>query len=285
MEHSMISKFIFPAVLILISADSFSASRIRCPETSDEVPEGKSLEDYESFFSANKIIPKTELSLNYVEQFKNEFEKFPLTLRQELIKAGNKIHIMEGSGVTVDPTWDASNQQTFDGRPWSEVPGGGGSTARGYIKTPTRIVINHLYDHHGSADMFLHEHGHSLDSIQKLQGISTSQVWKDLLSAQEGSTKFIDDICGSYCTNNIDEGFAELFANYHGCEESRAQMEREVPRIAEFFSRFSSTKNLDTIWEDVSPEEVETPKPESRSERVRRRVRSIFGKLIPNDDE
>ncbi len=249
------------------------------------VPEGKTLEDYQPFFSSNKIIPKTELTLNYVEQFKNEFEKFPANLRRELIEAGNKIHIMEGTGVTVDPTWIPTHLTTFDGRPWSEVPGGGGSTARGYQKSPTRIVINHLYDHHGSADMFLHEHGHSLDSIRKLHGISNSTVWTSLMASQPGSAKFLDDICGDYCTKNVEEGFAELLANYHGCEESRAQMELEVPRIAEFFKRFNSTKNLDTIWEDPSASNKVDASPESRGERVRRRARSILGRLIPNDDE
>ncbi len=286
----MMSKLFLPAVLLAMSTEAFSASRVKCPKASDVVPEGKTLEDYRPFFSANKIIPMTELTVNYVEQFKSHFEKFPLNLRQELIKAGNKIHIMEGSGVTVDPTWIPSDQLTFDGRPWSEVPGGGGSTARGYQKTPTRIVINHLYENHGSSDMFLHEHGHSLDSIKSLHGISNSSVWSDLLASQEGSTKFLDDICGDYCTNNIEEGFAELFANYHGCEETRVQMEREVPRIAEFFRRFNSTKNLSSIWEDVPAEEEITPAPaesrvESRAERIRRRVRGIFGRLIPNDDE
>lgn len=282
----MMTKLILPAFLVVLASESFAASRIRCPEASDVVPEGKTLEDYQSFFSANKIVPKTSLTLNYVEQFKNHFEKFPLTLRQELIQAGNKIHIMEGSGVTVDPTWIPSHQLTFDGRPWSEVPGGGGSTARGYQKAPTRIVINHLYDNHGSSDMFLHEHGHSLDSIRKIHGLSKSKVWGDVLASEPDSTRFLDDICGSYCTNNLEEGFAELFANYHGCQESREQMEREVPRIAEFFSKFNSTKNFDKLLGPESSETVieESPR-RSRGEQVRRRLRDIFGSIITDNDE
>ncbi len=273
----MKAKFLVPTLLAILSTQSFAASRIRCPEVSDIVPEGATIESYKSFFTENKIVPKTELTLNFVEQFKNEFEKFPVNLRQELIEAGNKIHIMEGSGVTVDPTWNSAHQTTFDGRPWSEVPGGGGSTAWGYLKSPTRIVINHLYDHHGSADMFLHKHGHSLDSIRKLHGLSSSDIWSKLLSSESGSTKFLSDICGSYCTSNIEEGFAELFANYHGCEESREQMEREVPIIAEFFSKFISTKKFDKI--------IDTAPADSRKEKVRRRLRGILGRIIPNDDE
>lgn len=302
----MISKMIIPAFLITLSLPALAVKRIVCPKASDVVPEGKSLSDYQSFLSANKIIPKTNLSLNFLEQFKNEFEKFPSSLHQELIKAGNKIHIMEGTGVTADPTWDPNDVFTFDGRPWSNVPGGGGSTARGYSKTPTRIVINHLYDHHGSTDMFLHEHGHSLDSIVDLHGISHSPVWADLLAAEPATQSFLTVICGTYCTANIEEGFAELFANYHGCAESREQMEQEIPRTAEFFKRFTSTKNLDHIWEDapvvtevevetaataqvtsaqITPVEVPVSAPrESRADRVRRRVRDIFGRIFHGDD-
>ena len=170
----MLMKFILPVALATMASSAFAAERIRCAPVSDVVPEGRSLDHYKSFFILNKIIAKTDLSVNYVEQFKNEFEKFPQSLRIELTNAGNKIHIMEGSGVTVDPTWEPTHEKTFDGRPWSEVPGGGGSTAKGYKKSPTRVVINHLYDNHGSANMLLHEHGHSLDSIRSRHGISNS---------------------------------------------------------------------------------------------------------------
>jgi hypothetical protein len=285
----MFTKALIPAALLVLSTQSFGAMWIRCPETSKVVPEGKTIADYQSFFRANNIIPKTELTLSFVEQFKNEFEKFPPTLTAELIRAGNKIHIMEGTGVTADPTWPATDVYTFDGRPWSKIPGGGGSTARGYSITPTRIVINHLYDGQGSADMLLHEHAHSLDSIYDYHGISHSRVWEELLSVEPNHFDFMTKICGKYCTDNLEEGFAEYFANYHGCEQTRGQMEKEVPRIAEFFRRFTTTKNLDSIWDDSvynRPEKPEAPavqpenRPEQRQERRRggifRRLRDIF---------
>lgn len=295
----MLSRFLLPAFILTLSTSAFAVQRLRCAPTSNVVPEGKTLSDYQVFFDANKIIPQTALTLSFIEQFKNEFEKFPASLHQELIKAGNKIHIMEGTGVTVDPTWSASDVNTFDGRSWDHVPGGGGSTARGYSKTPTRVVINHLYDNHGSADMFLHEHGHSLDSILDLHGISRSAVWADLLAAEPETRNFLNVICGAYCTDNIEEGFAELFANYHGCAETRTQMEKEIPKTADFFKRFTSTKKLDSIWDDA-PVVVEEAPPapvavvvsastpaaprESRVDRVRRRVRDIFGRIIHGDD-
>ncbi|MES2528132.1 MAG: hypothetical protein V4598_13645 [Bdellovibrionota bacterium] len=283
----MLTKIILPVVLFAMTAESFAAVRIKCPQVSSEVSEGKTIADYQAFFTANKIVAKTDVSVNFVEQFKNEFIKFPTSLHAELMKAGNKIHIMEGSGVTVDPTWSPTNEKTFDGRPWSEVPGGGGSTARGYRKSPTRIVINHFYSHHGSANLFLHEHGHSLDSINNLHGISNSRVWADLLVAEPGTEKFLSEICGKYCTENIEEGFAELFANFHACPESRTQLETELPKVADFFTRFTTTKNLDRIWEDQSTSVVHETRADRirrRAEQVRDRAVDIFGRIFPDSE-
>lgn len=266
----MKAKFILTSVLFAISINAFAAHRIQCAPVSSSVPEGRTVADYQSFFDANKIIPKTSLSVNFVEQFKNEFEKFPVTLHRELIRAGNKVHIMEGDGVTVDPTWDPHDEFTFDGRPWKDVPGGGGSTARGYVKSPTRVVINHLYDKQGSVNMLIHEHAHSLDSIKDLHGISRSTVWQELVTTD--TLTFLDKVCGKYCTDNVEEGFAELFAHYHGCSESRDQLEKDLPRVAEFFRRFTSTRKLDTIWSDEASEESDERGPEASRTRICRRI-------------
>lgn len=272
----MLSKIFFPVVLIAMTAEVFAAERIKCPQASSEVPAGRTIADYQDFFTLNKIVAKTDLSVNFVEQFKNEFEKFPTSLHGELMKAGNKIHIMEGAGVTVDPTWSPTHEKTFDGRPWSEVPGGGGSTARGYQKSPTRIVINNFYSHHGSVNLFLHEHGHSLDSIKSLHGISNSQVWSDLMTSESKAQAFLMDVCGTYCTENVEEGFAELLANFHACPESRTQLEKELPKVADFFTRFTSTKNLERIWEDDSTSVVQ----ESRADRIRRRAEEVRNRVF-----
>lgn len=281
----MLSKIFLPAVLLVMTAESFAASRIKCPQASSEVPAGKTIAEYQSFFTQNKIVAKTNLSVGFVEQFRNEFAKFPASLHSEMMRAGNKIHIMEGNGVTVDPTWSPTHEKTFDGRPWSEVPGGGGSTARGYQKSPTRIVINNFYSHHGSSNLFLHEHGHSLDSINSLHGISNSQVWSDLMTSETGVQAFLTDICGTYCTENVEEGFAELFANFHACPESRTQLENELPKVADFFTRFTSTKKLDRIWEDQSTSVVSESRADRirrRGEQVRNRAADIFGRYFPD---
>jgi len=279
----MLTKLILPIALVAVTSSAFAAKRIRCAPESKVAPAGNTLSDYENFFELNKIVPKTNVSVSYVEQFKNEFKKFPSHLHMELVRAGNKIHIMEGAGVTVDPTWEPSFEKTFDGRPWSEVPGGGGSTARGYKKAPTRIVINSLYQKHGSANMFLHEHAHSLDSISSIHGISNSLTWSQVLNNEPGVNTFLQQICGNYCTENVEEGFAELFANYHGCTESREQMEREIPHVSKFFSRFNSTKNLTRIMDDIDYLESSTEEAPSyrKDERIEDRVMRILRSIDP----
>ena len=251
-------------MVLAMSVETFAAIRIKCGPASDVVPEGATFADYQPFFSANRIIPKSELSLNFIEQFKAEFAKFPQSLHRELMAAGANIHIMEGEGVTVDPTWNVKDTDTFDGRSWSQVPGAGGSTAKEYSIAPTRVVINHLYDKQGSASMFLHEYAHNLDSINSYHGISSSQAWKDLLDSEPNALPFLRIVCGEYCANNIEEGFAEFMANYHGCEETRIQMEEEVPKIANFFRRFKSMKNLTAILKTDA--EVFDEAPESEPE-------------------
>lgn len=285
----MLTRFILPAVILTMSLQASALSRMKCAPSSSTVAEGTTLADYDVFLVTNKIYPKTDISLNFLEQFRNEFEKFPLGLHKEMLTAGAKIHIMEGEGVTVDPTWRADHVETFDGRKWSEVPGAGGSTAKEYAKAPTRIVINHLYDKQGSASMFLHEYAHNLDSINSYHGISNSQVWKDVLDSEPNAMNFLTVVCGAYCSNNVEEGFAELLANYYGCEETRTQLETEVPKIAEFFKRFKSTKNLKGTVEEsadghsyVDPG-LNEPSPEveePRSQRPRLGCRTVFGREV-----
>lgn len=288
----MSTKKLVTLLLTVFSLQSYAEIKmITCPRASDVVPEGKQVSDYQDYLRANNIVPMTALSANFLEQFKNEFSKFPERLHKEMMKAGLVVHIMEGEGVTVDPTWDKNEITTFDGRPWSEVPGSGGSTAKGFLMNPTRVVINHLYDKQGSVNMLIHEHAHSLDSIESTHGISHSQVWTDLLADEPKAMEFLEKICvAGYCSNNVQEGFAELFSHYYSCEESRAQMEREIPKIADFFRRFDSVKRLKNIWsdgpvveeaEEVKPAPSYGPRPEiPRPRRTKERCATVFGRKI-----
>lgn len=183
-----------------------------------------------------------------------EYHKIPLVIRSEMLKKGAKIHLIQGHGVTEDPTWKGGDVVTWDRRRWSDIPGSGGAP---YKKTPTRIVANRLNEGHGSLNLFLHEHAHSLDSTYKLQGVSESKQWKRVLSMSVNVENYLRKICDNdYCLKR-EEGFAELFARYFHGEESRLEIEQELPLIAEFFEKLISIKKL--------PEVKVSPKPEAKS--------------------
>lgn len=157
-----------------------------------------------------------------------------------MVRRGGKVHLIEGFGVSEDPTWTNQNS-TKDGRGWNSVPGAGGAP---YARMPTRIVVNRLYEGHGSTNLVLHEHAHSLDSTYTSHGVSSSQLWKNLMRENPEVNNFLDRKCGDYCNTDERERFAELFAIYHDCGGGKAAMVREIPRIAEFFRTFKSVKEL-----------------------------------------
>ncbi len=195
-------------------------------------------EDIPAFLKSNRIKMKTEIDHAFVARFLNEYKKFPNNLRLKMIEVGAVIHLIQGNGVSDDPTWNGG-KKTFDGRPWSDVPGGGGIPEL-KKKFPTRIVVNHLYDRHGSSNLFLHEHAHSLDRIRMDSPISSSIDWKEVTQTQDVQ-KFLKVICGTYCVENANEGFAELFAYYHACTATKKDVEMYLPEVAKYISNLADS--------------------------------------------
>lgn len=134
-------------------------------------PASTSLEQFSLQLSSNNIsvVPGNVVQPQNVDLFLQSYNKFPLSLRTEMVTRGARMTIMEGAGVKTDPTF--THAQTFDGRDWSVVPGSGGEVSEHY-NIPTRIVINSLNQNHGSSDLVLHEHAHTLDSLYGRHGIS-----------------------------------------------------------------------------------------------------------------
>lgn len=187
-----------------------------------------------------------------LRHFAGELQRFPNSLHQELLSQGATIHLMEGQGVTVDRTWVSQNQVTIEGtRLWQNVPGSGGSVAPRYQKTPTRIVLNNMYNHrhddghgHGATNLFLHEHAHMVDTLYGQHAVSGSQQWQQLSRLPEFN-RVLNVICNNgYCNGRPGEAFAEYFANYHGCAEAREQLEQHAPAVAEFFRNLTSVREL-----------------------------------------
>jgi hypothetical protein len=156
-------------------------------------------------------------------------------LASRIAAAKGVFHLIQGQGVTEDPTW-GSYARTFDGRDWSNVPGAGGApySAGAQALAPTRIVVNRLYEGHGSVNLVLHEHGHSLDSVYSYRGISGSGAWLRHLNESPALRGFLTEICGTYCTDYPQEGFAEAFAYYHSCAAAREELTRKTPAVAKF---------------------------------------------------
>ena len=182
-----------------------------------------------------KLIPEN-MHPELVWMFSQELRLFPQPLMEEMLSRGAQITLIEGRGVTEDPTFRGSS--TPDGRSWSEVPGAGGNPSR---RMPTRIVANRL-DYNGSANLFLHEHAHALNSLYRTKGLTNSRAWKELISRNPEAKQILMESCGSYCLQNDDETFAELFAIYHA--GGRRMMESRSPEMAEFFRTLRSVKNF-----------------------------------------
>jgi hypothetical protein len=176
-----------------------------------------------------------------VEYFLYEYDKYPRSLRNEMTAAGGKIHLLQGEGVTVDPSW-GNSIFTKDGRDWSRVPGSGGFIYS-YPSHPTRLVVNHLYDRHGSVNLILHEHSHTMDHIYSERNISGSKAWRNILQNEENEN-VIRSLCGYYCLTDERESFAELFAYYHACETTKRHLEEVLPPVADFMRNLTSVKSF-----------------------------------------
>lgn len=224
----------------ILSSTSFAEieKRVSCPKADVMVVNSyRSVEDFKDFLEANRILLKGRPADAYdLEKFQYEYNKFPESLREEMLENYSTLHLITGHGVTDDQTWDSRDVTTFDGRPWSEVPGAGGAPYMtvnqkesyerelGYIRDmqkycshprvncdkdwtnekpktvikdhPTRIVVNNLYTRHGSVNLFLHEQAHSLDSLYSSGGVSKSLEWKNLVVSSEAQ-EYMKVVCTS----------------------------------------------------------------------------------------
>lgn len=187
------------------------------------------------------VLQSQGLNRSDVEYFLFEYDKYPRSLRSEMASAGGKIHLLQGEGVTVDPTWGGSIF-TKDGRDWSRVPGAGGFIYS-YPSHPTRVVVNHIYDRHGSVNLILHEHSHTMDHLYGERNLSGSKAWRDILQDEENQN-VIRNLCGYYCLTDERESFAELFAYYHACDATRQHLTEVLPPVAEFMDRLTSVKSF-----------------------------------------
>lgn len=228
---------------------SRSPASICDPMSQDQLEWDQSGEgDLDAYFTQRGIVQITPgIERKYLVQVALELLKFPEELLVRIFKANGRINLIQGQGVSEDPSW-IKDYATFDGRLWSYVPGAGGAPYASIPgrMLPTRIVVNRLYEGHGSVNLLLHEHAHAMDSISAHEGISRSSAWRELVKNNPGFREFLQDHCHKYCVDNFNEGFAEAFAYYNGCVASRKKLEEKAPQVAQFFRELPG-KNIQDI--------------------------------------
>lgn len=177
------------------------------------------------FLRSNDVQIVNPIQMGFLVQFGFELRKFPENLRRYLASNSVGFRILQGKGVADDPTFSESS--TFDGRSWNDIPGAGSN--------PTRIVVNRLYEGHGSINLVLHERAHTLDfyGFPDRSRLSSGLDWTDIFSNEKPFIQLLDRVCGDYCTERPTEAFAEAFAMYFSCEKGRALLS-ESPRVLKF---------------------------------------------------
>lgn len=217
------------------TVDEPTASHKLCQQAPSDLAQA-GFESYEAvgqYLEHNGVVMVNEVSWSHRVQFAYELRKFPAPLLQYLAKRDVKIRIMNGRGVGEDPTFPAFEKTGKDERRWRGVPGSGGD--------PTRIVANRLYEGHGCASLVLHEHAHTLDlvGVPGREGqISKDPEWLAIMAEDPVYQDFAKKQCGDYCGDPV-EAFAETFALYHACSESRAIVQKSA-RVTRFFESLTT---------------------------------------------
>lgn len=203
----------------------------------------KTMEEAEAWAKLNGVqfIVRGEMNLEQLNRFNYELNKIPEPIRQYIVEKGGSIRLLYDNGVTVDPT-----MAQYAGR-WPRTPGAGGT----FQDPNTRIVVNKLEYNHGSLNLVLHEHAHTLDSLTGRYAISQSQEWKKVLKTP-GYRKTLFDLGGNYITSKKQEAFAEMFSYYYDDRLPRHFWSKEIfesklttkqilktkmPKMYDFFER------------------------------------------------
>jgi Mlc titration factor MtfA (ptsG expression regulator) len=116
----------------------------------------------------------------------------------------------------------------------------------GNPSTPTRIVVNRTYETNFT-NIFLHEHAHTLDRMHGEYSITRSRQWREALARDTRAQQFLQGLCAdNYCANaaHPEESFAELFAYFYGCAETRAHLTEVMPNVARLLERMTNVRAL-----------------------------------------
>jgi len=157
-----------------------------------------------------------KLTLKEWNLIKNEVDKIPDRLLARVAKNGGSIDLVVDSGITIHPDYaylKGTTPRGWSSGSWDNVPGGGGT----WQNPKTVLVANKLKVGHGSKNLTLHEHAHTIDSTYtKGAGrLSDTKKWQRIWNANKN--KGIID--SPYHVDYAEEYFAESFAEHFNTPE------------------------------------------------------------------
>jgi len=178
----------------------------------------------------------TSVSKDQLHSVNEQVAKIPAKALEAVTKAGSGIDVVGGKGITDHPHnahlkgvvprgWEKT------GKTWDDVPGGGAQHPNQRTIIAARGAANPYS--HGSANLVLHEHGHTVDACSRdsnNQRPSDQADWK----AIHGKVKWPSPYQQAYA----EEAWAESFAKMYNGEQTRAALPPEVQ--AYFTQRFGT---------------------------------------------
>ena len=171
-------------------------------------------------------IPVSRDQLNHVNA---QVAKIPAAALAAAQQTGSRLDVVGGRGITDHPSnahfkgvtprgWEGS------GKTWDDVPGGSATKAGDATIISARAMLNPTA--HGSANLVLHEHAHTIDlSLAKTSGLNTRLAshqddWKAIHAREKWGSE--------YETKFPEEAWAESFARMYHSPKTR----QEVPESA-----------------------------------------------------
>jgi len=154
-----------------------------------------------------------KLSLKEWNLIAKEVDKVPKGLLAKVAKNGGSMDLVVNSGITIHPSYKHLKGKIprgweGTGKGWDNIPGAGGT----WNKPKTILVANKTGVGHGSINLTLHEHGHTVDAIftKGSSTLSGSNKWQGIWKTN--SNKGL--IASPYEADYAEEYFAEKFAEY-----------------------------------------------------------------------
>ena len=164
----------------------------------------------------------TSVSRDQINYVNAQVAKVPAKAMEIVAKAGSRLEIVGGSSVTDHPDnahmkgiaprgWEST------GKTWDDVPGMGASKPGSATIISARAMLDPQA--HGSANLVLHEHAHTIDLFarnERNDPLSRQDDWSKIHQSQKWSS--------SYEKKFPEEAWAESFAKMYNGERTRKEL-------------------------------------------------------------